>query len=255
MAVQSSKRPSVKEKPSSGDASDDEIDAKAPLSLQTLLANKARDSCRCVCSTSGCTFLSSSWKGYEYLQYWIGSEYKRVVCEESCRIRLESVAGITKDVANDGNNRWLVTQFIRLTIFSYLGIRHTCCDISWIVRGNHNFFRPRYPPRETRRIQDEDRYLTDLFEQLVEELDKEYDTFGGDLTTFYDERLMPRLNSELDRLKEEDAQFTQGRRELGVRMEMVSSDDDGEDENSGQDSDEHESGEEVDDGDPYDLDD
>ncbi|KAF2683827.1 hypothetical protein K458DRAFT_389749 [Lentithecium fluviatile CBS 122367] len=126
-------------------------------------------------------------------------------------------------------NRWLITAFIRIFVFEALGLRHTCCDID---RINHYGYQnmhipptPRYPPATLRRIQKEDAYLMDLLEKLVLTLDADYDAFDGDLKAFIENCVEPELEKKLKEIRKEDEdEFGQGRRELGVAMKVYSDD-------------------------------
>ncbi|KAI4616209.1 uncharacterized protein J4E87_008944 [Alternaria ethzedia] len=142
---------------------------------------------------------------------------------QKCRKFLQCVAEAAKDAAN----RWIITNFIRLCIFSWLGIRHTCCDLcqfmgSLIEVAEPDLQRtpqPRYSPDELRRIQEEDAYLARLLEDLVLLFDARYDSHDGDLLSFVDDVLVPEVNIVLERLKQEDeAAHAAGRREMGVIM-------------------------------------
>ncbi|KAI4642904.1 hypothetical protein J4E93_006973, partial [Alternaria ventricosa] len=130
-------------------------------------------------------------------------------------------------VAKDAANRWIISDLIRLCVFSWLGIRHTCCDLWWFMDSLYQTTEPdlqrapppRYPPDKLRRIQEEDAYLVRLLEDLVPLLDAQYDSHDGDLLSFVDDVLVPEVNIVLDRLKQEDeAAHAAGRREMGVVM-------------------------------------
>ncbi|KAI4660966.1 uncharacterized protein J4E79_005534 [Alternaria viburni] len=131
------------------------------------------------------------------------------------------------DVAKDAANRWTITNLIRLCVFSWLGVRHTCCNLVRFMESLNYAIEPdlqrapppRYPPDELRRIQEEDAYLVRLLEDLVPLFDARYDSHDGDLLSFVDDVLVPEVNFVLERLKQEDeAAHAASRREMGVVM-------------------------------------
>ncbi|KAI4663361.1 uncharacterized protein J4E78_003773 [Alternaria triticimaculans] len=103
----------------------------------------------------------------------------------------------------------LIHDYIRLFVFSYLEIQHTCCDITRIsrYRGNPDSSEqpyPRYPPTKLRRITNEDAHLRARLEELVPELISQYDSFGGQLQDFVIDVLIPTMRRTAKELKEED---------------------------------------------------
>jgi len=193
------------------------------------------DDCQCSCSTHGCTSIASFFR----LEYWCSTSRNRegILCllrledanvydqdtYQKCRKSLQCVAEVAKDAAN----RWIITNLIRLCVFSWLGIRHTCRNLVRFMESLniavepdlHRAPPPRYPPDELRRIQEEDAYLVRLLEDLVPLFDARYDSHDGDLLSFIDDVLVPEVNIVLERLKQEDkAAHEAGRREMGVVM-------------------------------------
>ncbi|KAF2868554.1 hypothetical protein BDV95DRAFT_670156 [Massariosphaeria phaeospora] len=132
-------------------------------------------------------------------------------------------------------NRPLITAFIRISIFEALDLRHTCCDIEKITRSNFRNFSPPpwYPAAPPLwKIQKEDAYLVDVLNELVPAFDADYDAFDGDLTAFVTNHLDPKMQEKLEELKRQDEkEYGQGRRELGVVMEVQSDDDNDDEEN------------------------
>jgi hypothetical protein len=179
------------------------------------------DGCSCACSSSGCTFISCLFKGFDSNFY--GSRDRGTGVASNGYLRIISIA------FQKASSRGLISDFIRACAFSKLGIRHTCCDIERIQhQGIPDLSKsptPRYQARELQKIQNEDAYLVDVLERLVPELDAEYDNFEGDFEAFVLEYLDPRVNAVLKDLKRQDREkYAQGRRELGVVMEIGSED-------------------------------
>jgi hypothetical protein len=189
--------------------------------MASLMLQTGTDGCLCACSSSGCAFISCLLKGLDSATYkpekWGSGEVSGDQLE------------IISTALQKSNSRGLISDFIRACAFSKLEIRHTCCDIARIQHdGKPDLSKsptPRYQTRELQRIQKEDAYLVNVLEKLLPELDAEYDNFKGDFKTFALEHLYPRTNDVLKDLKEQDREkYAQGRRELGVVMEIGSED-------------------------------
>jgi len=221
------------------------------------------DECECGCSRSGCDFLSCLWKDtfaetswwppfslicerfenatltrdcerlrwYELHDYFDcdddddddDDEDDEVGCDMLTRILLDLTLWGEK-AANTLELSRLIYGYIRLFVFSYLEIRHTCCDINRLGHyDNPDYTRqpyPRYSPKELRRINEEDAHLRARLEELVPELISQYDSFGGQLQDFVIDVLIPTMRRTGKELKEEDkALYAAGRRELGVVMD------------------------------------
>ncbi|KAI4618799.1 hypothetical protein J4E85_005710 [Alternaria conjuncta] len=135
---------------------------------------------------------------------------------------LEVTLWVDKVADSLGHSR-LVSGYIRLFVFSYLEIRHTCCDTVRTCRDEDPNQTeqpyPRYSPKELRRITKEDAHLRARLEELVPDLISQYDSFGGQLQDFVIDVLIPTMRRTAKELKEEDeALYAAGRRELGVIM-------------------------------------
>ena len=203
--------------------------------ITTMLQHRIFDRCKCSCSSYGCTGITSFWKGSYRFDVGYMAEIQELMRPENGvkatpsshqrigRWELERfIHCIT--VSSEGNeNRWIVTEFIRLLIFSLLGIRHACCNIFKIEHhGEPNFERqplPRYPLEKSQRLAAEDENLKIVLEKMVPYFDTQYTAYAGCLQSFVDEMLLPHIKSELESVKEQDKDaFNMGRRALGVAM-------------------------------------
>jgi hypothetical protein len=192
------------------------LDDTLKLEIASSMLQAGTDGCLCACSSSGCVLVSCLIKGFDSnrgIMVWGNGE-----------IPWEHV-DVVSIASQTANSRGLIGDFIRACVFSKLEIRHTCCDIGRIQhRGKPNLSKsptPRYQTRELQRIQKEDAYLVDVLEKLVPELDAEYDNFEGNLEDFVYGHLYSRLDNVLKDLKKQDTEmYAQGRRELGVVMEI-----------------------------------
>jgi hypothetical protein len=208
--------------------------------IATVLRSEATDDCECSCSIHGCCGITSFWKGSYRFDVGYMAEVNALLKKDDDievkpsnhqrigRWELERIVRCVAAAARRAEHRWIVTEFIRLCLFSLLGIRHICCNINNIEhRGEPDFKRqplPRYPEDKVQRVMEEDRHLKILLEELVPRLDAQYDIHTGDLQAFVDERLLPQTKTVLDRLREDDdSTYAVGRRDLGVIMEKQAS--------------------------------
>ena len=203
--------------------------------ITTMLQHRIFDRCECSCSTYGCTGITSFWKGsYRFDVGYMAEIQELMRPENGVKVTPSSHQRIGRwelerfvhciTVSSRGNeNRWIVAEFIRLFIFSLLGIRHACCNIYNIEHhGEPNLERqplPRYPLDKLERLAVEDQHLEVVLEKMVVRFDSQYNAHTGTIQSFVDEMLLPQVKSELDRLKEEDkVVFNMGRQALGVAM-------------------------------------
>ena len=221
---------------------------------ELLVKEEILDECECGCSRSGCDFLSCFWK-HTFVEAWYRPRFP-LICEgfkntisarelgnvrvyapdDHFELRYILFTGIFLDLtlwvekaATTLALDRIIHVYIRLFVFSYLEIRHTCCDINRIKHGEGSGYRedpdfteqpyPRYSPKELRRISNEDARLRECLGHLVPKLIAQYDSFGGKLQDFVIEVLIPTMGKTAKELKEEDKTlYAVGRRELGVVM-------------------------------------
>ncbi|KAF2683829.1 hypothetical protein K458DRAFT_432023 [Lentithecium fluviatile CBS 122367] len=194
----------------------------------SFFASQITDGCKCPCSTNGCLFVTSFCKGmttpndiYPNTEL-LGVERAWQRVRRSWRNRLQIMASYVVEAAPRKQNRWLVTEVIRLAVFTELGIRHTCCDIEPLIKqGNPDTTRqlvPRYDDEELQVVQEEDVHLVELLEELVVKLNKAYDEHWLDVQGFLDLTFVIEMDRVLAQLREEDKGFEGGRREIGVVM-------------------------------------
>ena len=217
------------------------------------------DECECRCSRAGCNFLTCFWKHVFAQDRWCPQF--PLLCDRFKNVISARDLGNIMLCAPDGDNvelryvlltrtlldltLWvekaaktlelsrLIHGYIRLFVFSYLEIRHTCCDINRICHWDGPDYTkqpyPRYSPTELRRITNEDAHLRARLEQLVPELITRHNSFSGDLQDFVIDVLIPTMRRTAKELKEEDKTlYAAGRRELGVVMDEDEDDTEGE---------------------------
>jgi hypothetical protein len=203
-----------------------------------LCAERGADTCTCHCSSSGCLWVTMACKGLLTPHGYLGDTEEDIAwhwrqLRRQLSGRLEALTYWVEEATNKcPGNRWLVTELIRLVAFVKLRIRHTCCDPKRIEHNGEPKLdvspHPRHPPDEIERITEEDRELTKLLEKLVVEYDALYATSRAwGLVDFIEEEIIPKLDCELARLREEDIEkFTAGRQQLGIVMEFAGSEED-----------------------------
>jgi hypothetical protein len=194
------------------------LDLISQRSLTTMLRHHAKDDCRCSCSVSGCTAIHSFWKGLPRFETDIATvpELSKPIKNtkvEPSRIRrvgrweLEQAVRCIDKAVVSSDHRWIITQFIRLLVFSLLGIRHVCCNLYRIEYVGEPDFdttpTPRFPAEVTLRVQKEDERLVALMELILGPLNSEYDAYAGSLQGFIDNCLLPRLGHTLDEIQRE----------------------------------------------------
>jgi hypothetical protein len=155
--------------------SEDILDRVADLFQHTLT-----DDCECSCSMHGCNSITSFCK---HADVWVDDHINvltymkpgRVTvsqrseswleryCKQMAPQKSREIVQCVARAADGVTNRWIVTEFIRLCIFSWLEIRHTCCDLDGILKADATDFSyqplpryplPRCPPAELLRIQE-----------------------------------------------------------------------------------------------------
>jgi hypothetical protein len=215
--------------------SDDTLDRVADL-----FQHASTDDCECSCSTHGCKSITAFCKpGSAWLYANVNTltsmtpgnvmvsqrleGWQKRYRKRNAQQRFTEFVQCVARAAEGVTHRWIVTEFIRLCIFSWLEIRHTCCDLNKILKADESDFphQPvtRYPPDDLRRIQEEDTHLVVVLEEMVPLFDARYDTHKGNLQSFVDEILLPEMGTVLDRLKQEDeASYATRRWEMGVVM-------------------------------------
>ncbi|KAF2849139.1 hypothetical protein T440DRAFT_427315 [Plenodomus tracheiphilus IPT5] len=200
------------------------------------------DDCTCLCSNRGCLPVTAFWK--QRFHYTAGDRYEtaemipdfpNMRSAEGTAI-FTSVIDFLSDRIEPEICRWFVTEIIRLTLFSLLGLRHTCCNFANItsqIVEDTSISEVDFPIHQSaayiRRVKKEDAYLSSLLEKLLPEFDAAFDVFEGTLPEFVDTQLLPRMEDVLQQLKEEDkAEFGEQRRKMGVRMYYDDEEEDGE---------------------------
>jgi hypothetical protein len=235
------------------------------------------DHCQCGCSSSGCNFLTCFWKtifsdtsphpqiSLPTICDWVkfvnskgevganaSSTPSRLADAGGQSVLLLELAIWVDDASHTLKLYSIVHEYIRLFVFSYLELRHTCCDISCLHHDNDPKYNVqphlRYTPKEERRVKDEDAKLREILEDLVPKFISQFDDVGGRLGDFVLNVMIPKMREVAGELKEEDeALYAEGRRKLGIVM--YEDEDDGYKNDSGEEEEEQDeiTGEESDD--------
>jgi hypothetical protein len=211
-----------------------------------LVQEEILDGCMCTCRISGCDFASCFWKEIfadnrlpwsfstlcDYYEDEIWRSETGCTSTHACRLPAEAwpylqlLHELTRWIdhaATTFHLQRLVSGYIRLFVFSYLELRHTCCNIKPIRHhGDPDHTKqphPQYSSRETKRILSEDAHLHAVLEEVVPTLNVQYDAIGGRLQDFVVGILIPTMRKTAKDLRKEDERLhAAGRRELGVMM-------------------------------------
>ncbi|KAF2261841.1 hypothetical protein CC78DRAFT_338172 [Lojkania enalia] len=202
----------------------------------SLFADRCTDDCVCGCSVSGCTFSTSFVKGTttSIFSPWRSKS-------DILHATLRFAAPATRQ------RRSLARALIRSLTFWHLGLEHTCCDIKrvWYYHAcqiNNSLAQefggmpeayfespfendkspvPRHTPEVMQRIRDEDVYLLGRLEELVCDLDREYEALEMDIEEFILEHWCKTMEKDVAiSVKQDEQQYGKGRREMGVALEL-----------------------------------
>ena len=176
------------------------------LQLVSLVAQiDVYDECRCGCLDKGCHTLQGLFK-----TLWKTRESQELR-REAISAR-EMAAMLFNDCQGLRLQRWehMCISALRLFTFEMLELRHTCCDMPYVLR---------YSPEEIAEIQDEDRATLDFLEELMEELTEAYRRRGFEFADFLVSYWAPRVDevlTGLDAVRLTEAE-RHGAEHLGVR--------------------------------------
>ncbi|KAH7115314.1 hypothetical protein B0J11DRAFT_594653 [Dendryphion nanum] len=199
-------------------------------SFSSYVTNQQDDGCHCHCSNSGCTLITSIYKsvpGIYKFRKWCPSHPIQLRNDAHCwRTWANKMTAVVQPVVQVPENIWLVGEVIRLVLFHKLEIRHTCCDIErimWRTEPDYSI-RPNisYEEKEIESIHEEDAFLINLLEELMEKFEQWWDErkISRSFTEFIAEDVLSEIDRVLKNIKEEDHnEFHEGRRKMGVMMD------------------------------------
>ena len=180
----------------------EELEEDCQALLRDVLSSKSYDNCLCACSSHGCVPATSMLKGIT-----------SVVHEE---FRLWMIEWIERLLGHRHETwQWLSREIIRYETFKNLGLTHTCCRMeNWL---------PGMPllrdSVECEEIRDEERFLIDELNTLVEEFQEKYTELGVPVSDFlkgYWKTRMEEVKNEEGSLDDEEIAKI---RDVGVIVE------------------------------------
>lgn len=124
--------------------------------MKELLEDKATDPCLCYCTTNGCTFASRLFRDLR---------------RRKLDLLLQTLRMITPAVSGEEGYR-IASDLVRVLTFHMLGMKHTCCcvdtwaDLKSAMKGGLIRLED---PEEMAEIRDEDRFLAELLDTLMED--------------------------------------------------------------------------------------
>ncbi|KAF2787502.1 hypothetical protein K505DRAFT_342889 [Melanomma pulvis-pyrius CBS 109.77] len=204
--------------------------------ILSTIVETCTDDCECGCSAAGCLPITTFFKSTIPLFMVVNPVYHllsmrpythRVTSfEERLLDSLRDINSWTNGTAAKSlmKNRLVASALIRFATFTNLGLRHTCCDISRIqcrqdMKPDACASPHRYNMEERRRIMENDAFLLNLLEELVQELEAKFEALGMDLAKFMFRVWRRKMRDVLDKLEREGfGLYDRGRRELdGVK--------------------------------------
>lgn len=204
-----------------------------------ILNHLVRDSCNCFCARGGCSPASVFARGmWEQEKDWRSSKNwgSHIIGGFRSGINYFPFFGIARETLGS-----IVSEIIRLSTFTRLGMKHTCCSYihrcygeegeypdflgeDWhaadaIIDGEFQLVQITEDD-EIAEIQDEDKHLVARLDSLVEEFDAKFEELGQSLVEFfygYWSERMEEIENEVDELSQEDVEAIQ---ETGVILEV-----------------------------------
>lgn len=204
-----------------------------------ILNHPVRDSCNCFCARDGCSPASVFARGmWEQEKEWRSRKNwaSHIIGGFRSGVDYFPFFGIARETPGP-----IVSEIIRLSTFTRLGMKHTCCryihrcygeegdhpvsvDEYWhaadaIIDGEFQLVQITEDD-EIAEIQDEDKHLVARLDSLVEEFDAKFEELGQSLVEFfygYWSERMEEIGKEVDELSQEDVEAIQ---ETGVILEF-----------------------------------
>ncbi|KAI1662788.1 hypothetical protein F4813DRAFT_341956 [Daldinia decipiens] len=188
--------------------------------LSSLFGDDTSDSCSCFCTADGCTPTS------KYLTTVLRLHFNPTIYDihdNNSRSECMAVAIRTTEIATPDSNKYKVSvEYIRLITFAALGMRHTCCRFKEQWERDplvDNDLVHLLDIAEIKEIREEDRYLAEQLEVLMDEFEKKFQELNVPLSQFVEQYLLPRLREIREERDEMSAEDLRAIRETGVILD------------------------------------
>jgi hypothetical protein len=196
-----------------------------------LFVSNCSDECSCACTsaTSGCTFMSSYFKGTtEPVTTYYWPSRSRWSSRQQLFLFTSWVAPAVR------TDRELASVVFRSLTFWKLGLQHTCCDIGKLTQearkvahDNYQGYEElvqlsptRYSPDELVQVQKEDSFLIGRLEVLVARCVEQFENSDEDIVNFILGYWSEQMRYELEELwKIDHDDYGEGRVKLGVVLD------------------------------------
>lgn len=165
--------------------------------LSEILTSSETDSCSCLCTRGGCSAASVFSRGlWGSIRGGSGPSGQPALSQESVRMILDF---LTRRQSSRPEARKFTSSFFRVSTFERLGMSHTCCRFVEnsgkyegdeggvalaILKGEYKVVEI-MDPEDVAEIQEEDSYLAELLEQLMQEFDVKFEELGLALGDFF----------------------------------------------------------------------
>lgn len=165
--------------------------------LSGILTLSETDSCSCLCTRGGCSAASVfSRELWGSIRGNSAPHAQPALGQESVRMMLDF---LTRRLSGHPETRNFTSSFFRVSTFERLGLSHTCCRFvknSGTYEGDENgvalaILKGEYKvveimdPEDVAEIQEEDIYLAELLEELMQEFDVKFEELGLPLGDFF----------------------------------------------------------------------
>lgn len=206
-----------------------------------MINDPVRDSCNCFCTRGGCSPASLFARAMWDCKQQRDRRPRNVSLHELIEGFRGGVAYFTFFGIAHETPSSIVSEIIRVSTFTRLGMKHTCCRYTHRCYGDENFYlnlRGEHckvadaimdgefqlvqvtEDAEIAEIQDEDKHLAARLDTLVEEFEAKFEELGQSLVEFlfgYWSERVGEIEKEVDELLQEDVEAIQ---DTGVILEV-----------------------------------
>ena len=192
------------------------VDKPSRTLEELLVENNSCDDCHCACSSSGCTPFTVLLKAIN----------QEITKERSSRYLVRHLESPGHPASSAAMRSKIAEKVIRFETFEALQLSHTCCHFEeyrpWVY-----VTRRRYTPEEVQDIHEELEELLSKLEDLVSEFCHKFQALRGTLTSFLEGYWQTRMDEVLKEEKPYDEEEIRRLREIGVVLEGVSEESEG----------------------------
>ncbi|RDW78887.1 uncharacterized protein DSM5745_05739 [Aspergillus mulundensis] len=154
--------------------------------VKSALLTGWHDECQCFCSLEGCTPFSWAFRHWFGRLKFVWMHMTEVACYHQNMAAI--MEALVKEISPALDS---ARDVIRLFTFTDLSLTHTCCRVDISLRLYHNTLP--FEHGDAREIHDEERFLLEDFEKLLEQLYEDYDSLSVPLWDFIETHWCKRI--------------------------------------------------------------